>query len=138
MRHRLPPTPPVSLCVGWLCTSSTSPRTTGKLRRISGAKLDPDPEDEETLVTSLPTPVEAKNNFILQENLQPLSKSGPDGRSHIVRKRGRGEAKLEQNLHCATSSHPSGSFCSTECSRVVQETVVQLHFLIVGGLYNSF
>lgn len=58
-RHSRRPACP-SLCLRWLHTSSTSTRTTGKLRRISGAKLDLSPEDEETLVTSLPTHVSQK------------------------------------------------------------------------------
>lgn len=57
-RHHHPACPPLDVC--WLHTSSTSPRTTGKLRRISEAKLDPRPEDEETLVTSLPIRVSQK------------------------------------------------------------------------------
>lgn len=38
-----------------------------KLGRISGSKLDPGPEDEETLVTSLPTPRGPKITFLSEK-----------------------------------------------------------------------
>lgn len=43
------------------------PEQQEKLGRISGSKLDPGPEDEETLVTSLPTPRGPKITFLCEK-----------------------------------------------------------------------
>lgn len=71
------------------------PEQQEKLWRISGSKLDPGPEDEETLVTSLPTPRGPKITFLSEKTGET-----PPGRAWRRGKWGGGKYCTQTRLSC--------------------------------------
>lgn len=80
------------------------PEQQEKLGRISGSKLDPGPEDEETLVTSLPTPRGPKITFLSEKTGET-----PPGRAwrRAWGGRGGGEAKYCTQTRLSCTVPPS-------------------------------
>lgn len=65
--EELPPPPPTARASVGSAPLPPLPQQQEKLGRISGSKLDPGLEDEETLVTSLPTPRGPKITFLSEK-----------------------------------------------------------------------